>query len=483
MDVVSAFLNGQIDTTIYLTQPEGFSFGIGMVCILHKSIYGLCQVARIWYNVLHDALVEIGFNRLVADLACWFKITRLAIIFVIAHVDDILSIGLQDDVLETKEHLKKKFKTKDMGEGQLFIGLNLIRDKEKGLIFVDQSHYTKEVLETYGMAECNPAATPLLLGESLVKGSDTDLLPPGDKKIYQVLVGSLGYLMNCSWPDMAYAVTRLTQFAAFPTKAHLTAAKHVLRYLKATQNVHLTLGGSAGVDENDHHILSVYFDSSWADYKDDSRSTFGYVLLYGTSPLLWKSKKHKSVSLSSTDAEYLAATETTREICWVLNLFKGLQLEVALPIPLLGDNENANGLASGMTSNNRTPHIDLRQRYVTEKSAEGLIKVMWVPTIDQAADIFTKSLSRPTITHLCNKIGVILPPSSHTCLTCRTPFNSNNAMHKHIREVHMSGMLLQRFCSYPLICASYITREPLCTGHTVAYVHWSYGSLCAPVLQ
>jgi len=447
---------------------------------------------------------------------------------------------LQDDVLETKEHLKKKFKTKDLGEGKLFIGLNLIRDREKGLIFVDQSHYTKEVLEPYRMAKCNPAATPLLLDESLVKGSDTDLLPPEDKKIYQALVRSLGYLMNCSRPDMAYVhqqkkqawlrrsscvivvsvspgvsqvsfgcllvsfsvigassfppgdsfakvmdaaryapdlsrlhriflipnvyfftlfpdvVTRLAQFAAFPTKAHLTGAKHVLRYLKATQNVHLTLGGSAGVDENNHHILSAYFDSSWADDKDDSRSTFGYVLLYGTSPLLWKSKKHKSVSLSSTDAEYLAATETTRKIYWVLNLFKGLQLEVALLIPLLGDNENANGLTSGMTTNNRTRHIDLRQRYVTEKSAEGLIKVIWVPTIDQAADIFTKSLSRPTITHLCNKIGVILPPSSHTCLTCCTPFNSNNAMHKHIRKVYMSSMLLQRFCSYPLICASYI---------------------------
>jgi len=146
-------------------------------------------------------------------------------------------------------HLKKKFKTKNIGEGKVFIGLNLIRDREKGLIFVDQSHYAKEVLQIYGMAECNPAATFLLLGELLVKDSEIDLLPPGDKKIYQTLVESLGYLMNCSQPDMAYAVTKLAQFAAFPTKTHLTAAKHVLRYLKATQNVHLTLGGSVGVDE------------------------------------------------------------------------------------------------------------------------------------------------------------------------------------------------------------------------------------------
>jgi len=155
----------------------------------------------------------------------------------------------------------------------------------------------------------------------------------------------------------------------------MAAAKHVLRYLKGTQNVGITLGDSDGVDEKDCHLLSAYFDSSWADDKDDSRSTFGYVNLYGSSPLLWKNKKHNPASLPSADAEYLAATETTCEICWVLNLFKGLQLEVALSAPLLGGNENANGLASRAITNNRTRHIDLRQRYVPGKTVEGVIKV------------------------------------------------------------------------------------------------------------
>ena len=159
----------------------------------------------------------------------------------------------------------------------------------------------------------------------------------------------------------------------------MAAAKHVLRYLKGTMNVMLPLGGSdtvKEVDSKDYHQLTAYFDSSWADNKDDSCSTFRYVIMYGTNPLVWKSKKYKSVSILTTDTEYLAATETTCEICWILNLFRGLHLEVQLPVTLFGDNENANHLANRISSNNRTRHIDIPQRYVSEKVSEGVIKVV-----------------------------------------------------------------------------------------------------------
>lgn len=161
------------------------------------------------------------------------------------------------------------------------------------------------------------------------------------------------------------------------------------------------------------------------------------MILYGASPLLWKSKKHKSISLSTTDAEYPTATEVTREICWVLNLFRGLQLDVALPVTLFGDNENANNLANGASPNNRTRHIDIRQRYVSDKSAEGIIKVVWVPTIEQVADIFTKPLSRQTVDKLCTKIRVYLPQVSHVCTMCLPSLKSNNALHGHIRHNHL----------------------------------------------
>jgi len=457
MDVISAFLNGTIDTTVYLVQPEGFSLGLrtSMFCILYKSIYGLCQAARIWYNVLHSALVEIGFIRLFADLACWFKITTVTVItFVIAYVDDTLSVGNKDEVKEIKDHLKRKFKTKDIREGKVFIELNLSRDREKGLILINQAHYAKALLDTYGILDCNPVSCLITPGEVLVRGTDLELLSPTEKKLYQAIVGSLSYLMNCSRLDLAHSVTKHAQFATYPTKSHMAAAKHVLRYLKRTMNVMLTLGSSDAikeVDSKNYHQLTAYFDSSWADDKDDSCSIFRYIVMYGTNPLVWKSKKHKSVSSSRIDAEYLAATETTYEICWILNLFRGLQLEIQSLVTLFGDNENANNLANRISSNNRTRHIDIRQRYVTEKVSEGVIKVVWIPTSEQITDIFTKTLPRPTLNKLCSKMRVYLlytqTQTTHTCSICLTSFKSNNTLHRHIRHMHLGKGKCQR-CVY-----------------------------------
>ena len=207
----------------------------------------------------------------------------------------------------------------------------------------------------YTMLDCNPVSCLITTREVLVHSTELELLSPIEKKLYQAIVGSLNYLMNCSRLDLAHSVTKLTQFAAFPTKSHMAAAKHVLRYLKGTMNVILTLGSSDAmkeVDSKDYHQLTTYFDSSWANDNDDSRSIFGYVVMYSTNPLVWKSKKHKSVSISTTDTKYLAATETTCEICWILNLFRGHHLEVQSPVTLFRDNENANNLANGISSNN-----------------------------------------------------------------------------------------------------------------------------------
>ena len=115
-------------------------------------------------------------------------------------------------------------------------------------------------------------------------------------------------------------------------------------------------------------------------------------MLYSDTALLWKSKKHKSVSTSTTDAEYLAACEATREVCWLLNLFNGLKFKISLPVSLFGDNMNANNLANAVSTNSRTRHIKLQKRFVTEKVAEAIITVVWMPTCDEVVDIFMKAL-------------------------------------------------------------------------------------------
>jgi len=114
--------------------------------------------------------------------------------------------------------------------------------------------------------------------------------------------------MNCTRLDLAYSVMKLTQFAAYSSNNYMACAKHVLRYLKGTMGVSMKISGPT-----DEWLLKGYFDSSWVDDRDDLCSTLGYCILYGDTALLWKSKKHKSVSIATTEAEYLAACKATRE--------------------------------------------------------------------------------------------------------------------------------------------------------------------------
>ena len=133
----------------------------------------------------------------------------------------------------------------------------------------------------------------------------------------------------------------------------MVAAKRVVRYLRSTATTQLVLcfnfpdepsSKSSAVSIS----LQSWFDTSWADDPDDRRSTFDYTLIYGNSALLWKSKKHRATTLSTTDPEYVAATDITRELCFVRNIFDELGISFLTLVPLYGDNINATSLANSM---------------------------------------------------------------------------------------------------------------------------------------
>lgn len=191
------------------------------------------------------------------------------------------------------------------------------------------------------MNDCNPSLVPMIPADQHLTCALVDeQLNDWEYKPFQSILGSLRYLMNCSRPDLAYPIHELSQFSSAPASRHILALKRVLWYLKGTTNARLLLAGlptDVATPECSLPAISIHgwFDSSWANNVDDSRSTFGYTIMYRRTALLWKSKKHKSVTLSTTDAEYLAATEiTTRELCFVQNWFQDLQ--VPFPTYVLG---------------------------------------------------------------------------------------------------------------------------------------------------
>ena len=293
LDVVSAFLNGLIDTTVFLHQPQGFVVRDGHYCLLRKSLYGLCQAAKTWYDRLDNVLRKLGYLRLMSDLAVWV-VKSPSLHFVAAHVDDMLLGGTRVFINKTKQHLQEHFAITDMGCAKLFIGLKLFRDRPRRLLYLDQSHYARDILDTYHMSDCNPCLLPMNPALPEERLSDSE------KRTYQAIIGSLGYLMNCSPPDLSFSVNRLAQFSSAPSSAHLLAAKHVLRYVKRTQHSRLLLGPDSVASPSPSPAsdappipgslttlhLKVYFDGSWADNRIDSRSTFGYCIVSGARDCL-----------------------------------------------------------------------------------------------------------------------------------------------------------------------------------------------------
>lgn len=305
LDVVGAFLNGCLDsdTQVFLRQPQGFTiFGDSRVCALHKSLYGLCQAARAWYNVLHSCLQELGFSRLLSDMAVWksrktpasgFEPANDAVsdsitahdslaAFIAAHVDDMLCGGSRDHVDRVKCLLKDCFTVKDLGPATVFIGLRIVRDRARRPIYIDQSHYCRDILDLYGLSDCNPCLIPMNPSDHLLtRAKPEECLSASEKTTYQAIIGSLGYLMNCGRPDLAFPVNKIAQFASCPADRHLVAAKRILRYLRGTIDAQLIVGSSSGSLD-----LRAWFDASWADNPDDSRSTYGYVVLFGQTALI-----------------------------------------------------------------------------------------------------------------------------------------------------------------------------------------------------
>jgi len=184
---------------------------------------------------------------------------------------------------------------KDLGEAKVILGLEIRRDKALGTLKLSQGKYAAQVLEKFGMAECNPIGTPLEVGLQLVKadGSD-DVLP------YREAVGSLMYLMVGTRPDLAFAIGKLSRFVSCYGKEHWAAIKRVLRYVKGSVNKGLAF------DKNSSCVLQGCSDADWAGDHETRRSTTGFTFIFGGAAVSWGSKLQKTVALSTMEAQYMA---------------------------------------------------------------------------------------------------------------------------------------------------------------------------------
>jgi hypothetical protein len=234
--------------------------------------------------------------------------------------------------------------------------------------------------------------TPAAPKSVLVRPSEGDpLISPEKQKKYRSGVGMLLYLIKHSRPDIANAVRELSKVADGATEAHWKALLRLIKFVLETSNKGLKI---KPFQDNTLFKLVGISDSEYGSDKDTRISVYGYILYFCGAPIAWKSKSGKSVTLSSTEAEYYAMSELAKEIMFVKQILETLSIEVELPITIKVDNVGAMYLANNYTVSQRTKHIDIRTHFIREFIEDDIIKIIFVPSEENDADIFTKNVTQ-----------------------------------------------------------------------------------------
>ena len=241
LDVKTAFLYGQLDKEIYMEQPDGFKLK-GQECKvlrLRRAIYGLKQAALAWWKELDQSIQKLGFKRLYAD-AGLFVCRHMdgTLLVMITYVDDILFIGPNKSFIASKKAMfMELWKCRDLGDCKKFLRMHI--ERRDGNIYLDQTIYLQKVLQQFGMTNARYAATPLPAGYKPLESTE-----PADSNLcskFQSVIGSLLYIMLGTRPDIAYAVTKMSQFAANPSCEHLDKALYICRYLAGMLTMRLSM--------------------------------------------------------------------------------------------------------------------------------------------------------------------------------------------------------------------------------------------------
>ncbi|RVW25708.1 Retrovirus-related Pol polyprotein from transposon TNT 1-94 [Vitis vinifera] len=313
----------------------------------------------------------------------------------IVYVDDIiLSRNDMEELQNLKKYLSEEFEVKDLGNLKYFLGMEVARSR-KGIV-VSQRKYILDLLKKTGMLGCKPIDTPM---DSQKKLGIEKESTPVDRGRYQWLVGRLIYLSHTR-PDIGFAVSAVSQFMHSPTEEHMEAVYRILRYLK------MTPGKGLFFRKTENRDTEVYSDADWAGNIIDRRSTSGYYSFVWGNLVTWRSKKQSVVARSSAEAEYRALAQGICEGIWIKRVLSELGQTSSSPILMMCDNQAAISIAKNPVHHDRTKHVEIDRHFITEKVTSETVKLNYVPTKHQTADILTKALPRPNFEDLTYKLGL-----------------------------------------------------------------------------
>ena len=409
-DVPTAFLNADVDEDIYMELPEGYGQP-GMVCKLLKSLYGLKQAPRNWDKLVHAFITgDMGFKACVSDPSLYFKRSRSGrLILIYRFVDDMQGSHHADDEAEFRECVKllqDRFNIKQLKSATWMLGMRITRDRKARTITLDQELYVTKALEKFGLQQCRVVNSPEIVGAA--NEARSELAQPAERQRYLEITGTLMYAAISTRPDIAHAVHYLASAMQAPLQHHMQAAERVLRYLAGTKDIGLvfgsrngdTVGDSRGRKAQVQVDVCAFSDADWANDKGDRKSISGWVAKLNGDPVSWSSKKQRVVSMSTCEAELYAEAAAIQEVLWLRGLMSELGLSTLTGSTVHVDNQSTIAVSEHGVKSERTKHVDVKYHFVTDAVERGVVRLRWVPTSEQQADIFTKALPAPTFLHL-----------------------------------------------------------------------------------
>ena len=406
VDVSSAYLNGDLEETIYMKSPEGTADEIWK---LKKPLYGLKQAGHNWRKHIDKSLKSLGLQSAYADPALYFSQEQGKLSLLAIHVDDMLLANDNQGLLSSfLERLSRIYTIKSTLEPTWLLHMQIKQDHKTGNITLSQEAYAKKCLEKFGMSPCTTTRVPLPPNTYLTHKSEeckeqdeNEKLSKEEQDLYREIVGSLNYLATHTRPDLCISVGQLGKSMQGPTRTHLNLAKNTLRYLARTTDFAILFEGS---NIEDQVQLIGFSDANFANEPD--RRSIGancFVLQSATANsvsnlISWSSKRLKHVATSTEEAELSAGSEAGKEAVALRSMLIQLKIINAnAQITLFMDNNPAVTVANNPGYYNRLKHIDVRQKYLCQLVEEKKINVMWCPNQDMLADALTKPLPAPLL--------------------------------------------------------------------------------------
>ncbi|KAJ9544136.1 hypothetical protein OSB04_023843 [Centaurea solstitialis] len=394
MDVKTAFLNGKLTEAVYMQQPEGFvdPKNPNKVCKLLKSIYGLKQTSRSWNLDFDVRIKEFGFTKSEFEPCVYTKFSGSILTFLVLY--------------SVKAWLSKCFQMKDLGEAAFILGIKIYGNRYRRLIGLSQGTYIDKILKRFRMDESKKGFIPMQHGIVLSKTQCPESSQDKDKMKsipYASVIGSIMYAMLCTRPDVAYSVSVTSRYQQNPGEAHWVAVKNILKYLRHTKEMFLVFGGS-----EDEISVTGYSDASFQIDRDDYRSQSWYVFTLNGGAISWKSSKQDTIADSTTEAEYIAASDTAKEAVWLRNFITDLRVvaSISRPVDIYCDNSGAVAQAKEPREHHKSRHVLRKFHLIREIIGRGDVRICKIPTDENVADPLTKPLARVKHETHANSIGM-----------------------------------------------------------------------------